>query len=672
MTARQPTPRAQQWSDELASAKADPNHPFHAFSILDAKPPTFTSRLSDYDMNAVHGRVLSDFATLAPLERYQNGVAFGVRSARPGDVIPGDGPGAPIGLITSASVRRDPAFRKLQGVPSEPHEHGRLGSWERAGQTLRTPEITLQTGRVYYLARGAGRVYASVNSHLLVAGPLHGAVFTEWTDGGKGWRWVHHDLTAYAGHRAHLEFSPVGAADLEIAAVVEADRDPPLATLLAPQRKTPEAHAQFYQQAFLELLERLDADALGLPGAPEEAARLADWLLRHASLFGGDELKHAVDAEFSRLRAAEESLSRELPGPAPTALALSDGNSVDAYLLVRGSSRMPGPIVPHRSLEALDGDAPIDPTGAAGSGRMLLAKSWLASSNPFPRRVIVNRVWHHLFGRGIVPTVDNFGVLGEPPTHPELLDYLADRFVREGWSLKHLIRTLVLTRTYRMESRPIPAADTIDPDNHLWHRMTVHRLEGEAIRDAMLAVSGRLDETLGGPSVPIHLTPFMQGRGRPGQDGPLDGAGRRSIYLEVRRNFLAPMMLAFDAPIPFSTMGRRNVSNVPAQALILMNDPFVLGQAKLWAARILKTPGGSAAARVETMYREAFARPPTPTETADALAFLESQGRRLRDQRRRSASVGGPGSYAFQWQRVCVPSIGPITCILVDELPARS
>ena len=254
-----------------------------------------------------------------------------------------------------------------------------------------------------------------------------------------------------------------------------------------------------------------------------------------------------------------------------------DGTGVDEHLLIRGSAKTPGPEVPRRFLEAISGDKPI---ADAGSGRLELARQLVGPSNPFVARVVVNRVWHHLFGRGIVASVDNFGVLGEPPTHPELLDHLADRFVRDGWSLKRLIRTIVLTRSYRMSSRPESASDAADPGNLLWHRMAIRRLEAEPIRDAILAVSGRLDDRLGGPSVPVHLTAFMEGRGRPGSSGPLDGDGRRSLYLAIRRNFLTPMMLAFDAPIPFTAMGRRNVSNVPAQALILLNDPFVVEQSR--------------------------------------------------------------------------------------------
>jgi hypothetical protein len=166
----------------------------------------------------------------------------------------------------------------------------------------------------------------------------------------------------------------------------------------------------------------------------------------------------------------------------------------------------------------------------------------------------------------------------------------------------------------------------VDPQNTLLHHMPVRRLEAEAIRDGILAVSGRLDRTVYAPRVEVYLTPFMEGRGRPQVSGPLDGAGERSIYLAVRRNFLPPMMLAFDMPTPFSTMGRRSVSNVPAQALILLNDPFVTGQAKVWADRIvadenLRTPEQ----RVSRMYEEAFSRPPTPQELSDAKAFIAGQ-----------------------------------------------
>lgn len=171
-----------------------------------------------------------------------------------------------------------------------------------------------------------------------------------------------------------------------------------------------------------------------------------------------------------------------------------------------------------------------------------------------------------------------------------------------------------------------PGRRTADSDNLLLHRANLRRLEGEIIRDTLLAVSGRLDPRVGGPPVAVHLTPFMDGRGRPGSSGPLDGDGRRSLYLEVRRNFLSPFFLAFDAPVPATTVGRRSVSNVPAQALALMNDPFVVDQARTWAARLAREAGPDSSAQVELAYALAFGRSPRPEEQAEARSFLASGG----------------------------------------------
>jgi hypothetical protein len=184
------------------------------------------------------------------------------------------------------------------------------------------------------------------------------------------------------------------------------------------------------------------------------------------------------------------------------------------------------------------------------------------------------------------------------------------------------------SRTYQMSSKPTDAAtETKDAGNVLLHRMRVRRLEGEAIRDAILAVSGRFDKKMYGPPVAVHLTSFMEGRGRPGRKGPLDGAGRRTIYQEVRRNFLSPMMLAFDMPTPLSTIGRRTSSNVPAQALIMMNDPFVVQQAQLWAKRILGRPSAASTERVMAAYQTAFGRMPNADEQQAAETFLATQAK---------------------------------------------
>ena len=366
--------------------------------------------------------------------------------------------------------------------------------------------------------------------------------------------------------------------------------------------------------------------------APAQAVVLG-WLVGHVPLLVADpeaaekkvaQVAETILAEEKRLAGAVKKTSR-------LAMAMWDGSGVNQKLFVRGNPKQRGAEVPRRMLEALGGQ-PIKVTDP-GSGRLSLAVELVRGRNPLVARVLVNRLWHHLFGRGLVPTVDNFGIQGQPPSHPELLDWLADRFRRERWSIKTMIRRLVLSRTYRMSSRPSPGAIAADPTNVWLHSMRVRRLQGEAIRDAMLSVSGRLDTTYLGKSVPVYLSPHMIGRGRP-KSGPMDGNGRRTIYIGVRRNFLSSMMLAFDTPQPFSTVGRRTKSNVPAQALILMNDPFVVAQAGLWARRLLARKKLDTSGRIESMYRQAFGRRPTDGERAAASGFLLEQGRRygLTDQ----------------------------------------
>ena len=325
-------------------------------------------------------------------------------------------------------------------------------------------------------------------------------------------------------------------------------------------------------------------------------------------------------------------LAKNFPRP-DYAMAMIDGTPEDEHVFIRGSHKAPGDLVPRRFLAALGGEQQTAPAGH--SGRLELAEQMLNDDNPLTSRVIVNRLWHHLFGRGIVPTVDDFGVMGQPPSHPQLLDHLATQFRGEqDWSIKAALRSIVLSRTYRMSSTANPAngesqiAET-DPENRLLHRAPIRRLQAEAIRDAMLVVSETLDPQIGGPSVPVHLTSFMEGRGRPKKSGPLDGDGRRSLYLEVRRNFLNPMMLAFDMPSPFSAMGRRSNSNVPSQSLVLMNDPLVQELASAWAGHL--NAGADRINdrdRLSLAFRQAFAREPDAGEVDRLTAFLDTSSDR--------------------------------------------
>jgi hypothetical protein len=258
-----------------------------------------------------------------------------------------------------------------------------------------------------------------------------------------------------------------------------------------------------------------------------------------------------------------------------------------------------------------------------GSGRLQLARSVTDPKNTLTSRIMVNRIWHHMFGRGLVETVDNFGMQGKLPSHPELLDFLALQFREDGYSIKKTIRRILLSDAFKRSTHADAKALKKDPSNIYLSHYPVRRLEAEAIRDAMLSVSGSLDTTMYGAPVATHITSFMNGRGKPAKSGPLDGAGRRSIYVEVRRNFLDPMMAAFDRPTPFSTFGRRTVTNVPSQSLIMLNDPFVVMTANKMAEEMIAQKLNTNTDKINWIYTRSFSRLPSKDEIADAEAMMD-------------------------------------------------
>lgn len=619
-------PLLKNWVAELTKAKGEKTHPLHRFAAGDFKPQEKQDRIAVPPEQILVDYVRPD----APW--YQDGFSFGSRPARAGEVRLGISPDQPFaGVIQLGVAELDSFWPRMKVAGGTDKDHGGLGNWDRMGQTLRTSEVTLKSGNVWYLVRGSGRAYASVNSHLVIAGPLHAAVLKEWDGKSTQWQWVNHNLSAYAGHRLHFEFTPKEG-EIAVAMVVDSDKQPPPiweadANIAADNATTPEDFARLFQadcqQVFKSLAEANSVDGKSI---------VANYLVTHLDLFSlpASESRQKLRLATENFLKKKQDLQQQIKTESHTALAMLDGHSTDELLLIRGNSKTPGKAVSHRFLEVIAGTQQNYPVES--SGRLELAGRIADPSNPLTSRVLVNRIWHHLFGRGLVASVDNFGVLGERPTHPELLDYLAAEFVADGWSVKRAIRRILLSATYQQASggRQPPdtsAAEQVDPQNLLLHRAHVKRLEGEVIRDSILAVSGRLDRKQFGLSVPVHLTAFMQGRGRPAVSGPLDGDGRRSIYISVRRNFLSPMMLAFDSPIPFSTVGRRNISNVPAQALILMNDPFVSEQSKLWAKQILADSSLTSETRIRRMYVAAFARDPAENEIGSALLFLDSQAR---------------------------------------------
>ncbi len=517
--------------------------------------------------------------------------------------------------LTTGVAHSGRAGRKLQGV-------------------IRSKTFELTTRFIdYHIAGKNAQVRLVVDGyHMDVFSALLFSGFTYKVDHGDALRWHRQDVSRYLGHRAYIEIidhSDGFVAVDEIRFCDDNARPTDVATvstdILASLTPATNDSAQLDHKKIAHAIGKQVSRSLARRAAGKATnadIQLIAWLttrdLLEMDAPSREQLAPAVDAV--------RQIDQQTPTPMKV-IAIADGSGEDERIHIRGSHKNLGPHTPRRLLAAIAGhdQPPIE----NNSGRLELARRMTDPSNPFIARTIVNRLWHHLLGRGIVPSVDNFGKLGTEPSHPQLLDHLATQFIADGWSLKTAVKSIVMSNTYRMSSKPADAqAEAADPDNQLWHRMPIRRLQAEAIRDSILLVSGRLDRKHFGPPIDVHLTPFMTGRGRP-KSGPLDGAGRRSIYTSVKRNFLPPMMLAFDTPIPFNSVGRRTVSNVPAQALILMNDEFVSQQSKLWAQQIVKRADLAPRERIEAMYRTAFSRGPSDSEANDALAFLNLQAQAL-------------------------------------------
>ena len=341
--------------------------------------------------------------------------------------------------------------------------------------------------------------------------------------------------------------------------------------------------------------------------ATDRDVRLLDALLDIDALPTDVAAVPNVAEKVARYRTLDSGLAPPVRAP-----GVVEGRAFDQPLYVRGNHKQPADLVPRRFLEAID----PRPFVTNESGRRELADRLVASDNPLTPRVFANRTWHHLFGRGIVATVDNFGQMGDLPSHPELLDFLASQFVAptavdppgppaRPWSLKSLVRLLATSRAFRIAVQPSESARRLDPTNTLFSHARLRRLEGESIRDALMAVSGRLDRRPFGPSDP-------------------GGTSRRALYIGVIRNQPDPFLSAFDPPSTQSTQGRRDESHVPAQALVLMNSPFVRDLATKRAERLVAecrdVPSDQ---RVERLFVEMLGREPTAAERAASLAWID-------------------------------------------------
>ncbi len=617
-------------------ARKDPSHPLHAWAVLAEKNGTdefqstknnLARQQQSLGASSESFEVIADF-TPANLSQWKHtGQAF------PAGTIPAGRLSTKadrVEILLPDTAHSGVYAKRLQGV-------------------LRSPTFSISKRYIHYRMHrvggrpNPGRATKNGQVHLIVDGfqfiknPLYGQLTIN-VQQEDAFRWYRQDLEKFGGANAYIEIQDEDDGYLVVDRIVSSDSpETPQegnslvwALLKDPQIATPAELKAGLHRLLNESLRCWKTGEWPADSHPRERAELLNPVLQAISL--RELLTEEQQAEFAALHERLKGLDQSIPEPR-RAVAMADGTGEDARVLIRGNHKKPGKQAPRRFLEVFWQEEP--PPKYTGSGRLDLARRIANPENPLTARVLVNRLWLHHFGRGIVATPDDFGKMGQPPTHPELLDWLAAEFIKSRWSIKHMHRLMVLSSTYRMSSRlevsaekpSQPDPERVDPGNRLWHRMPVQRLEGEIIRDAILAISGRLDRRMEGPSVPPYLTPFMEGRGRPGRSGPLDSDGRRSLYINVRRNFLTPMFLAFDYPTPFTTMGRRSVSNVPAQALTMMNNPFVIEQAQTWANRVLAETHPDSASRIRRLYETAYTRPPTKKELAAALEFLDTQGK---------------------------------------------
>jgi hypothetical protein len=389
--------------------------------------------------------------------------------------------------------------------------------------------------------------------------------------------------------------------------------------------KTPAAQRTDGQRLNVAQIERtLQMDALRARITEKHIVALMppDVALRHSEL---------------KDRMAEVEAKKPKPFATGRAIAENGREPRPSYFLHRGSIDAKGSVMTPGVLSVATDKEPefaSPPPDAKSTWRRRGFAEWLVSpENPLTARVMVNRLWQHHFGEGIVRTPSNLGKMGEAPSHPELLDWLAVEFVERGWSLKAMHRLMLTSQAYQMASRDIAANAAVDPENRLFWRMPRQRLEAEAIRDVILATAGSLDRTVGGPNVFPYIDPDLfeksSKRDWPGKPDDDPSTWRRSLYVFSKRSIRYPMFEAFDQPNLVNSTDRRNRSTVAPQALLLMNNSFVLQQAKQFADRVRREAGADAGAQIEHAFRVALGRPPDSVEKKKALAFVNADPKAL-------------------------------------------
>ena len=511
-----------------------------------------------------------------------------------------------------------------------------------------SPRIMLEEEcDVWLLIQGNGK---STVRYAVQNYPRNGTVYPISVINNDQWHWKRFNVKYWQGDEIHLELATARDAPLQVR---NSDRSwfgirravlrpfgsaPPTNQTLAEllpllgSNDSPQT-VEDLQRYLSTTLEVLLSNWRSAKLSDEEALFL-DGLIQAGQL--PREYPNEIRNLFQRYREleAEVPLPQRVPG-------LAEADAFDQPLYERGNHRKALKPIPRRYLSAIDATN----YETAQSGRIELAANLVDPKNPLTARVIVNRLWHYAYGQGLVRTPDNFGRLGEIPSHPELLDFLANQFMNDGWSIKQMLAFMLTAEGWRRSSGASELAEQTDPDNRFLSHAHVLRLDAESIRDSLLSTAGMIDFAMFGPAVNAN-----------------SDSNRRSVYVACRRNSLDQFLSTFDAPVPFATKGRRDITNVPAQALTMMNSEVVTRIANHWADKALSDNAAQQPAQaIQSMFERALGRQATPGELqafVDYLAAQQKQADEIRTQRAapdgQAENLGDPPSEHDMWRGIAL------------------
>lgn len=481
---------------------------------------------------------------------------------------------------------------------------------------LESPRFRVRDGTLHLRVIGDGNAAAR---YVIQNYPRNGTVYPVHNiNKSSNWRWVRFNMDYWAGDDAHVELAT--AADQPVLAQINQTRSwfgvtdilhvphgesepknefaefaaPVIERLLASPEAWEDLNilARGYLEAIQVCVDHWSGDAL-----TSHEARFLDLVMKSGLLTNSLQLSTKLESLMAEYRRLEEAIP--IPRRAP---GIHEGTPLTQKLMIRGNHLQLGQPIPRKFLDVFGGQVFESPN----SGRLDLAAAITSPENPLIARVLANRIWTHVFGEGIVRTPDNFGRLGEMPTHPDLLDHLAQLLRQNDWSLKATLREILLTRTLHLSSTTDARSLALDPENVHLARFPLRRLEAESIRDSILAVSGLLDTKFMGPPEPVN-------------------SNRRSIYLRVQRNDLPSFLTTFDFPAPVSTLGKRDVTNVPAQSLQMMNSPFMLNVCRHIADSLTPIDPSNpnqVHQRIVTLFQKILGRSPSDFETQQSHQFI--------------------------------------------------